>query len=222
MVSTMKRSALICFVKTPGLSKPKSRLAAGIGEEKALKIYLGLIHCISETFLQLEKENLDLIWAVNEAKGGESELWKDRIVWVQPEGTLGEKLLAIEEKASMNYQSWIFIGSDTPALDASHILTAIDLLRSHDFVAGPAFDGGFYLWGGRARMSPELWLTTPFSTDDTLKFLTQDLRDIKFLPTLPDLDLAEDIERVKISLSNLSSKARHEVLHLLDTFSSRK
>ena len=218
----MKKSAVICFVKTPGLSKPKSRLASGIGEEKALSIYLGLIQCISETFLQLEKENLDLIWAVNESKGVENELWINRMVWAQPEGTLGEKLLAIEERASRSYESWVFIGSDTPALSSSLVLTAIDLLRAHDFVAGPSLDGGFYLWGGRKKLTAQLWLTTPFSEQNTLALLTQDLKDVEYLLTLPDLDHAEDIESVKVSLSSSTSEARHKVLQLLDAFSSRK
>lgn len=218
----MSKSAVICFVKTPGFSKPKSRLAASIGEEQALKIYLSLIQCISETFFQLEKENLDLIWAVNEAKGVDYDLWRNRIVWTQPEGTLGEKLLAIEERASGTYQNWIFIGSDTPALDASLIRSAIDILRFHDFVAGPSFDGGFYLWGGRKRLTENLWLCTPFSTSETLDFMTRDLSDIRYLPSLPDLDLVEDIGNVKNSITNPASEARHEMLLLLDAFSSKK
>lgn len=218
----MKKSAVICFVKTPGFSKPKSRLASGIGEEKALSIYLSLIQCISETFLQLEKENLDLIWAVNEAKGIDSELWKNRTVWTQPEGTLGEKLLAIEERASRSYENWVFIGSDTPALNASLILTAIDILRAHDFVAGPSHDGGFYLWGGRKKLTAHLWLSTPYSTENTLALLTQDLKDVEYLLPLPDLDHVEDMERVIVSLNSSTSEARHKVLQLLDAFSSRK
>lgn len=221
MVSPMKRCAIICFVKTPGLSKPKTRLAASIGEEKALQIYLRLVQCMSETFDLLKGESLDLIWAVNESNGGGHYLWEGREIWTQPEGTLGEKLFAMEERASKTYQNWIFVGSDTPALDALLILKAVKFLRDNDFVTGPSLDGGFYLWGSRKKLEKQRWLSTPYSTSETLRFLTQDLENIKYLETLPDLDHVEDIEKVKKSMS-LMSQSRHQLLQLFETYISKK
>ncbi|MBA4768089.1 MAG: DUF2064 domain-containing protein, partial [Porphyrobacter sp.] len=41
----------------------------------------------------------------------------------------------------------IFLGADTPELATRHVAAAIEALRTHDVVIGPAEDGGYYLIG---------------------------------------------------------------------------
>jgi glycosyltransferase A (GT-A) superfamily protein (DUF2064 family) len=218
----MKKKAVICFVKTPGLSRPKSRLASSIGDQKALEIYLGLIARISETFSQLESRGIDTIWAITEAEGSSHPLWQDRKTWTQPLGDLGERLYEIEQRASSLYEQWIFIGSDTPALGAELIINTFDLLEGKNWVAGPSLDGGFYLWGSRKELTRERWIGTPYSSTETLQKLTVGLNNVEYLHPLPDLDKIDDIEAVINSLSQVKTPSSHGLLLLLNSYSSSK
>ena len=57
-------TALCVFVKTPGLSPVKTRLANTIGDKAALKVYNKLLEVLKELLDSLV--NIDIYWAVNE------------------------------------------------------------------------------------------------------------------------------------------------------------
>lgn len=216
----MVRSAVICFVKTPFLSKPKSRLAKSVGEAKALEVYLKLIACMEESFVALQHHGIQTIWAVNEQEGAQAPLWLGRRTWVQPPGTLGEKLSSIEEKAATEFDQWIFIGSDTPALTSDIIMHSLHELKTKAWIVGPSHDGGFYLWGSKTRLEKERWLNTTYSSSGTLQELTANLPGVHSLLPLPDLDKMEDLKSVRESISMIGSQARHELLRLIDVLIS--
>jgi uncharacterized protein len=48
----------------------------------------------------------------------------------------------------------VLVGTDCPELDAPCIGLALDHLRVHDMVIGPAYDGGYYLIGLRRETEP--------------------------------------------------------------------
>jgi uncharacterized protein len=73
----------------------------------------------------------------------------------QAEGRLTDRLHAffageIEDGASRV----VVIGSDSPTLDPSIVVTAFLCLEGRDVVLGPATDGGCYLIGARANVPP--------------------------------------------------------------------
>lgn len=64
----------------------------------------------------------------------------------QPEGDLGRRMLtAIGESATSS--GVLVIGTDCPALTASHLREAADTLQRNDAVVYPAEDGGYVLIG---------------------------------------------------------------------------
>ncbi|MFN3313774.1 MAG: DUF2064 domain-containing protein, partial [Hyphomonas sp.] len=90
----------------------------------------------------------------------------------------------------------IFIGSDAPDISAAHLRAAINALRRHDAVFGPASDGGFWLFGlhkGPRTCSPfqgVRW-SGPHAMQDVQKRLPKTAR-ISRLPVLTDIDEAAD------------------------------
>jgi glycosyltransferase A (GT-A) superfamily protein (DUF2064 family) len=92
----------------------------------------------------------------------------------------------------------VLVGSDIPALAASHIAEAFALLRRSDVVFGPAEDGGFWLIGLNARtrlsgMFDRVRWSGPHALADTLKNLSA--FRVGFAATLSDVDDAASYKR---------------------------
>ena len=127
----------------------------------------------------------------------------------QDGGDLGERMLAAVAAADMPV---LVIGTDCPALTSDHLRTAADILRSGaDAAIIPAEDGGYALIGlrtpARALFSEMRW-----SVPSVMEETRRRLRDLGMRwqepVTLWDLDLPEDIERLReIGLHNLIPSA---------------
>src|SRR5688500_17588345 len=116
--------ALIIFVRKPELGKVKTRLAAEVGDEKALAIYKRLVdhtcavsvaaHC--DTFI-FSTEKLD------------GEPWIAFQQELQCDGDLGNKMSnAFEHLFAKGYQKILIIGSDCPSLTTKHVDSAFEKL----------------------------------------------------------------------------------------------
>jgi len=94
----------------------------------------------------------------------------------------------------------IIVGSDIPAITATHIRAAFDSLGRHDFVFGPATDGGYWLVGVRQGL-PEATLRHLFdavrwSSGDALEDTVRNVRSrwrAGYVATLRDVDTAADL-----------------------------
>ena len=88
----------------------------------------------------------------------------------------------------------VVIGSDSPTLDPSHVVSAFLCLEHKDVVLGPAADGGYYLVGAR-RPVPELFRDIPWSTPAVLArsvaALRESGRSLAVLPPWYDVDTPE-------------------------------
>lgn len=91
----------------------------------------------------------------------------------------------------------VLIGMDTPQVTPEMLEDAGRHLDSSDAVFGPAADGGFWLLGLRAP-DPAVLRGVPMSRADTGRHQLDRLRDrrVATLPTLRDVDTAEDAVRV--------------------------
>ena len=122
---------------------------------------------------------------------------------------LGERMLAAVAAADMPV---LVIGTDCPALTADHLRTAADILRSGaDAAIIPAEDGGYALIGLRAP-ARTLFSEMRWSVPSVMEETRRRLRDLGMRwqepVTLWDLDLPEDIERLReIGLHNLIPSA---------------
>lgn len=124
------------------------------------------------------------------------------VVWMdetQQQGdTFGERYAnAFQYLFRQGYENVISIGNDTPDLNASHILKAVEALSQQDLVFGPSKDGGVYLLGysknafNRKSFEHFSWLSPTLSTE-IVKFSKQNKLVFSILETLADIDHKRD------------------------------
>jgi len=187
---------IACFVKTPGLSPIKTRLASSIGNQNALKVYglmLAGLRGTFETLLKLDP-NATAYWAVAEDDINES-FWCDFPCLKQDGGDLGDRLHSIYSQILERHDGAILIGADCPFLTSDKIYSASQRIRSQQgFVLGPTFDGGFYLFGGTRSLEKKVWKTPTYSSPTTELELKTELSKIQ---TVVELEELFDVDEYK-------------------------
>jgi hypothetical protein len=187
------KDLLIIFTRNPELGKCKTRLAATVGDEVALEVYLFLLkHTISIT------EDLPVIKQVHYSiKIRDNDLWNEAafIKKQQIGDDLGTRMhRAFQQGFEDGYKRIIIIGSDMFDLDQQDLEEAFSALNTNDFVIGPAEDGGYYLLGMRS-LKAELFQNKNWGTSSVLKDTLSNLKNEKLHLLLQknDIDDYEDI-----------------------------
>jgi rSAM/selenodomain-associated transferase 1 len=187
--------ALIIFIKNPVLGKVKTRIAATVGEELALKVYVALLNYTRKFALKVQTERL----LYYDAYIPTSDEWQlaDFQKFVQTGNDLGERMKNAFTDALAIYEKAIIVGSDCTTLHAHHIQTAFQALDSCDLVLGPSSDGGYYLLGMK-QLLPTLFEDIPWSTTQVLPITMERIKEADksffLLPELTDIDYWEDWE----------------------------
>jgi len=192
--------AIAIFVKTPGISPLKTRLAATIGREKAETFYRLSLQSIETTLNEL---NVSPFWAIGEKEGLNDSLWNSFNKMHTGYGDLGDRQSHVYQKLLKNHDAVMLIGGDAPQLSTKIINQAITQLQTNDFVIGPADDGGYYLLGGRKEINEKVWSETPWSDDNTRKILIEKLKQSPYeLEVLTDVDTEEDLNKMLGEMPN--------------------
>jgi hypothetical protein len=187
--------ALIIFVKNPEAGKVKTRLAKDIGADNALLIYKKLLAHTRQISISIKANRLlfyaDSISLTDDWP--ESDFQKH----VQQGNDLGERMFnAFQESCSQLNSRSIIIGSDCMELTPDIIEKAFLELNNHDFVIGPAKDGGYYLLGMKVTehrlFQNKNWSTQTIAAD-TLKDISDLNKTCYILPLLSDIDTIEDL-----------------------------
>lgn len=187
---------LLIFTRNPELGKCKTRLAATVGDQAALDIYNFLLQHTAKVTSQL---------SCDKAVYYSEEIWQDD-VWdantyekkLQEGSDLGEKMInAFKEGFAAGYKNIIVIGSDLYDIHPEDLIHAFEQLAEHDFVVGPAEDGGYYLLGMN-KLLPALFTNKKWGTDDVLQSTLQDLQKETYflLEEKNDVDYFEDIKDI--------------------------
>lgn len=190
----MEENHLIVFVKNPVLGKVKTRLGAGIGDEKALEIYNHLL-AITRTV----SANVNAVRHVFYSDEIENDDWNEDTFnkHVQEGDSLGSRMCnALEKVFALGAAKAIIIGSDCPKITSSLIADAFQELDKKDTVIGPAKDGGYYLLGMK-QFHPFLFENKEWSTDsvfeDTVVDFMENRLSYSTSETLSDLDTIYDL-----------------------------
>ncbi len=246
-------SAIAIFVKTPSLSPVKTRLAATIGEEKAIEFYLMSLRAVEESAKQMAnrippplregvrgrvsgvdhstdiehphpnpppqgggEKRVSSFWAVGEEEGLSDPLWSGFETIHTGEGCLGERQHHIYETLLAGHERVLLIGADAPQLSPALLEEAIAALDTDDFVIGPARDGGYYLFGGRAPVEKEIWTSVEYSCDTTREKLVNKLPSSPaYLPILSDVDTRDDLQYMTAEMPEImSNEQKHIVDHV--------
>lgn len=185
-------NALIIFARKPELGKVKTRLAASIGNNKALNIYKLLLN---HTRSVAKAANATTFIFVTESVT--DDFWGSFPCELQSGENLGEKMHhAFELIFAKGYKKCVIIGSDCPELSTEIINYAFEVLKDHAAVIGGANDGGYYLLGTK-KLVPSLFQNKAWSTANVFENTIQDFINenlsYKQLPFLNDLDEEKDI-----------------------------
>ncbi len=215
--------ALAIFVKTPGLSPVKTRLAADIGVDKAEQFYLYSVKCLEELAHNVTQETQgDLVpyWAVGEENGLKHQLWQnlDRL-WTE-DGGLGERLDHVYATLLKKHDHVILIGTDSPQLSSWCIIEVHDHLRKRaGHIIGPAEDGGYYLYGGHTPLPRDLWLSVPYSVSETCSIFVEKLLPhgkTRYLPKSFDVDISEDFKKLLACAHDMTGHAQVMLMKWLE------
>lgn len=205
---TDSSAAVAIFVKTPGLSPLKTRLAAGIGSPGAMQFYRNALGALKELLAAYPR--LTPYWAVAEPSLPVDHPWQDFAIVHQAQGDLGLRMASVLAELQKNHDHVLFIGSDTPQLSHEILDQALAQLAAADVVFGPAADGGFYLMGSKVPIPAELFQQVTYSSGDTLARLTALLakhHKVRCdLPRLTDADTAEDLAAIADQLDALPKR----------------
>ena len=191
--------AILLFVRAPEAGRVKTRLAAEIGAEAALRIYRRLAeHAVAEA--RALGPDVALRIHYTPATGGAALrgwLGADAAYLPQADGDLGARMrTAFEAAFGEGHRRVLIIGSDLPGLSAEVLRRALRLLDSHPAVIGPAADGGYYLLGLRG-MVDGVFDGIAWSTERVLEATVARLRAAGCAPAmlepLRDVDVADDL-----------------------------
>jgi len=186
--------AIAIFVKTPGVSPLKTRLAASLGQEKAEHFYHLSLKCIVST---IKKIDITAHWAIAETESLNNPLWSDFNQLHTGDGDLGDRQSHIYHELLKTHDGVILIGADAPQLSGEIIQQAMERLEENDYVIGPANDGGYYLLAGRQPISSKVWSTTPWSHVKTRETLISQLDSKPHeLCMLSDVDTETDLHQI--------------------------
>lgn len=203
-------TAVAIFVKTPGHSPVKTRLAKAIGAEAATEFHLLAAQAVAEVAATAHDQDgaLRPYWAIAECDALDDAPWRGLPRLWQGEGELGDRLDLVYALLRTAHERVLLIGADAPQLTPELLQQAGAALAdpATPFVLGEAGDGGFWLFGGRMSIPREIWCAVRYSHDDTALQWREALRPyggIAEVPILTDADRASDLPILANALAAL-------------------
>ncbi|KAL3161077.1 hypothetical protein ABBQ38_009460 [Trebouxia sp. C0009 RCD-2024] len=201
----MVNAEVAIFARLPVLGKVKTRLASGVGPERALRFYKACAEHVFRECSKCESTRATVYFSVdNDLPGAKAWLAaadlalpcapqvKDQDLGVRMHAAL-EALLAQQCTSKA-----IVLGTDIPDISASILQQAVSALDSHELVIGPAVDGGYYLLGTTVAIK-ELFQGIAWSTESVFQQTMQKAKELQLqaytLPMLQDIDTMQDLEQ---------------------------
>lgn len=196
-------TAIAIFVKTPGYSPVKTRLARAVGQQSAEQFHEVSARIVSDVSIA---SGIGPVYrAVAEPEAISEPCWSDLPVLLQRGGDLGRRMCRVHTELVERHGAGILLGADAPQIESRHLERASHWLDSDAprLVEGPASDGGFWLFGANRIIPAKRWEQVLYSQSDTLEQFRQSMADCGewlTLPTLSDLDTPEDLSAVTTEL----------------------
>ena len=189
------KSLLIIFVRNPVRGKVKTRLAATIGADKALEVYLLLLQRTIAVTRPLEVDKV--VYASDTLELPEAWEKTGYPQQLQQGQDLGARMAqAIAAAFAQGYSRVGIMGSDCYELTTDILRQAYELLARNELVIGPATDGGYYFLG-LSRFHAGLFQNKAWSTDAVLQQTLADADrlqlQVALLPELSDVDEEKDL-----------------------------
>ncbi len=199
------KNAIIIMAKVPEAGKVKTRLQPRLTPEQSAEFAECLLR---DAIAKVAGKQNQLIIAYSPADGRDffDQFSQHKIIYTPQKGIdLGERMFnGFDFAFAQKMDSVVMIGTDSPTFPAEFIDQAFEFLDSSDSVLGETEDGGYYLIGLKT-LNGEIFENVEWSSSETFKQTTTNIRklglSISFLPKWYDIDEPEDLDRLKIALS---------------------
>jgi len=203
--------AIAIFVKTPGRSALKTRLAESQGERFVHAWYALAAQAVAAVAREAAAStDAAVYWAVAEAQALGDPIWAGLPTIAQGAGSLGERMHQVHTELVARHGAAILLGADTPQLRADALHDALRWLidPAPRLTLAPASDGGFWLFGGNRAIARETWLNARYSEPDTAQQFRRALTGHgawQTQRTETDVDTAHDLAPCMAALQSLPS-----------------
>ncbi|NHA13492.1 DUF2064 domain-containing protein [Thioalkalivibrio sp. XN279] len=196
------------FVKTPGLSPLKTRLAAAIGTAAATAWYRAAAAATGAVTQRVA--TLAPYWAVAEDPAASGSAWPGLPLLAQGAGDLGARMGRVHTMLVERHGAGLLLGADTPQLDPAVLARAAAWLDdpAPHLVMGPARDGGFWLIGANRLLDETAWTEAPCGTAETAAGFRAAMAGAGAwleLPPLTDVDERADLAPMLAELAQLAA-----------------
>lgn len=186
------------FCKYPEPGAVKTRLARGLGAQKACALYRAFVRDVLEA---LENAGAEIrLFADPNRRLDEYLAWLEKKYEIRRQRgqDLGQRMAnAFAQTFREGRGRALLVGTDIPQLPPWYARAAWRELEDKDMVLGPALDGGYYLMGLRRQaFDPGLFRGVSWSTRHVLRQTLDRLRRGRrhvLLPRLRDCDTSEDL-----------------------------
>ncbi|MEO7252290.1 MAG: DUF2064 domain-containing protein [Arenimonas sp.] len=209
------RTGIAIFVKTPGHSPLKTRLAADIGAASAQRFHELAADAVGAVARKAQDRLPGCVahWAIAEASALDDPRWACLSRLEQGDGDLGARMERVSVALLGEFDAAVLLGADAPQITVDDIHAAIRALESSQHVIGPGEDGGFWLFASRGGVPAHAWSSTPWSRADTAARFCEALGEVPIarLRIVRDVDRAEDLPQVLASLDGLRDPLPEQV-----------
>jgi rSAM/selenodomain-associated transferase 2/rSAM/selenodomain-associated transferase 1 len=203
------RDVLVVMTRLPREGRNKTRLIPALGPAGATAMHERMArHTIGRaSFFTLLQPNVSLRVHIEGGSSVEAGIWLGGGDFRKQEsGDLGRRLeAAVSDAFADGARRVVVIGTDCPSLDETTLAEAFDALDRADLVFAPADDGGYVLVG-LSEPCPAIFRNIDWGGPEVLR---QSLEAAKtshkrvfLLPSLPDVDLPEDLSAAETALAS--------------------
>jgi len=188
--------ALLIFAKNSRLGHVKTRLARELGDEQALHIHRYLLRLTRRAVEKVPFRKILFYSNFVEENDDWNPVIFDKRGQVGADS--GDRLCNAFRRvfAEEGIRRAVLIGTDCPDLSPELITKAFLALETHDFVFGPARDGGYYLLGMK-ELEEKIFQDKRWGTPSVLPDTLADLRGLGktfyLLPVLSGVSSSEDL-----------------------------
>lgn len=202
---------LILMLKAPVSGQVKTRLAADIGDEAALRIYRAMVERIARTVLGAGGGDWQPVVAFTpDSAGDDIRRWlapmvrEGTLYLPQGAGDLGARLTSVFERCfDAGASAVLAIGADCIDIAPGEIRSCIDSLSASNLVVGPAEDGGYWIVGMRGRHFG-IFENMPWSSPELIGATRRRAGELRLelaeAPTKSDIDTRRDLDRLAPAL----------------------
>ena len=203
--------AIAIFVKTPGYSAVKTRLASAVGTAAAVAWHRRAAATVAAVATEAARAcDAVVYWAVAESAAVAARAWDDLPNLAQGEGGLGARMARVHAALVQRHGYGLLLGADAPQLETPALVDALAWCAGAvpRQAIGPARDGGFWLYGGNRASDLARWDAVEYSRGDTAARFREVFTGAGGwleLATLTDLDEGDDLSLMQQALAALAS-----------------